>query len=359
MTLRTIATMLASALVACCAGCSSDSEGRPSATDTDAGADAPSETAVDAEQEADAEPDAASSCLTVNGTVFAIDTIYFGDMDWDGNLDSNAWMLFGQNIDGDESTASSTGLCQPAGGATAADVYPDGDDGLDNAFGKSVLPLLGAVSADFTDRVNGSIINGSFTWLLKVDPLGTNESPVTTMVYAADSRTSPPSFDGSDCWPVAPASLEDPSDFDSANVLFDDGEITASRLSTGSPGDLELSLPISGTILHLTAHHAQIVVELEDDSNVPSRGVISGVLDTEEFLEEARDVLGFLDPTMCSGPTFETMATAIRRASDIMKDGTQDPASTCDGISVGIGFTMGQAGFSGLGSATPAVDPCP
>lgn len=360
MTLRSIATVLAGAAVALCAGCSSDAEGRPGGgSGSDAGTDAkPSDAESDAKS--DAKPDAASSCLSVEGKVFAVDTLYFGDMDWDGNLDPDAWTLFGRDVDGVQSTATSTGLCQPADGAVAADVYPDGDDGIDNAFGKSVLPLLGTVSTDFTDRVNGSILNGSFTWLLKIDPVATSASPVTTMVYAADSRTSPPAFDGTDCWPVAPASLADPPDFESANVVFDDGAIVANRLSTGSPGDLELSVPISGTVLTLTAHHARIVIELEDDPNVPTRGVISGVLDTEEFIEEARDVLGFLDPTMCAGPAFEAVASAIRKTSDIMKDGTQDPASTCDGISVGIGFTMGRAGFSGLGSATPAgTDPCP
>ena len=50
----------------------------------------------------------------------------------------------------------------------------------------------------------------------------------------------------------------------------------------------------------------------------------------------------------------------IRQASDIMADGTQDPNSVCNGISVGLGFNML---FAGLGDiAPPAPDPplpCP
>jgi len=297
--------------------------------------------------------------LPVEGTVFAVDTIYFGDMDWDGNLDPDAWKIFGADVDGVASTASSSGLCQPAAGAQAADVYPDGEQGIDNAFGKSVLPLLATVSDDFSARVNASITNGAFTWLLKVDPFGPNQSGVTTMVYAGDSRVQPPRFDGTDCWPVTPASLLDTSDFESAKVSFPNGEIVSSWLDTKTPGDLVLSVPMSGTVLQLTAHHARILVEFDLDPDVPSRGVISGVLDTDEFIEEARDVLGFQDPTMCSGATFDAVAASIRKTSDIMSDGTQDPSATCDGITIGIGFTLGRAGIEGLGSATPADDPCP
>jgi hypothetical protein len=344
-------------------GCSSGSEDQPGGSwDGDAATDSqPSDAEPDAEADAADAADAASNCLPVTGAVFAVDTLYFGDMDWDGNVDPSAWRLFGSDLDGVDSTAVSTGLCQPAAGALAEDVYPDGEDGVDNAFGRAVLPLLSTVSPDFSERVNGSVATGSFTWLLKIDPYGTqpNQSSVTTKVYAGDSLSAPPRFDGSDCWPVTAASLEDPSDFESAKASFPDGEIVASRLDTGSPDDLQLAVPISGTVLRLTAHHARIAVEFEEDPNVPTRGMISGVVDTDEFIEEARDVLGFLDPTMCSGPTFDMVASSIRKASDIMKNGTQDPSATCNGISVGIGFTMGRAGFSGLGSASPAgSDPC-
>lgn len=339
-------------------GCSSDSGGRPSDSwNGDAATDAqPSDAGPEAQTDA---ADAASNCLPVTGAVFAVDTLYFGDMDWEGNVDPTAWRLFGSDLDGVNSTATSAGLCQPAAGALAEDVYPDGEDGADNAFGKAVLPLLSTVSPDFSERVNGSVATGSFTWLLKLNPFGTqpNQSSVTTKVYAGDSLSAPPRFDGSDCWPVTPASLEGPEDFDSAKVSFPDGEIVASRLDTGSPGDLQLAVPISGTVLRLTAHHARITIDFEEE---PTRGMISGVVDTDEFIEEARDVLGFLDPTMCSGPTFDAVAASIRKASDMMKNGAQDPSATCNGISVGIGFTMGRAGFSGLGSASSGgSDPCP
>jgi hypothetical protein len=50
----------------------------------------------------------------------------------------------------------------------------------------------------------------------------------------------------------------------------------------------------------------------------------------------------------------------IREASDMMQDGTQDPAKECDGISIGLGFEMTRVV---IGTASPPVapppDPCP
>ena len=49
---------------------------------------------------------------------------------------------------------------------------------------------------------------------------------------------------------------------------------------------------------------------------------------------------------------------SIGQASDIMQDGTQDPTKTCDGISIGLGFT---ATIDQVGPTVPAMttpDPC-
>lgn len=342
-------------------GCSSSSGGgsvRPANKDasTDVSTDAPP-----GDDAGDGAVEAGNDCESVDGSIFVADAIYFGEMDWDGKVDDEAWMLFGGDIDGVSSTASSTGLCQPAGGAAAGDVYPDGDGGVDNAFGRSVLPLLLTLSPDFPARVNSSISQGDFAWMLKLDPFGSqpNQSSITIKIYAADSLPAAPAFDGSDCWPVAPTSLSDESDFESANISFPNAKMVSYELTTGT-GEIELAVPLFGTSLRFTANHARIVIQFDTDTATPPRGIISGVLDTDEFIEEARDVLGYLDSSMCSGPSFEAVAASIRRASDIMKDGTQDSGSTCDGISVGLGFTLSSAGYGGLGSAEPPpTDPCP
>ncbi len=346
---------LAGLLVSTVLGCSDDAERRADPS-KDAG-DATDSQSSDGATEAG---EAGAVCVTVNGAVFAVDTLYFGELDWEGYADPSAWMLFGSDVDGVDSTAASTGLCQPAAGATKEDVYPDGDGGVDNAFGKVIVPLLSTVSSDFSARVNDTISAGLYTWLFKVDPFGPAQSSVSTNVYAAGELGRTPLFDGTDCWRVARASVHDPADVDSARISFETGSIVSNRLVTGTPAKFQLMVPIAGTVLRLTAHQAKIAIDFDSQKSGAIRGTMSGVLETEEFIEEARDVLGFLDPEMCDGPSFEYVAASIRKASDIMSDGTQDPSSTCNGISIGIGFTMTKAGISGVDPTMPqSTDPCP
>lgn len=59
---------------------------------------------------------------------------------------------------------------------------------------------------------------------------------------------------------------------------------------------------------------------------------------------------------LCSGSTVEAIKESVRQASDIMKDGTQDPNVECDGISVGLGF---EATRIVVGSVAPAPQPTP
>ncbi len=75
-------------------------------------------------------------------TVLAVNQLLFGD----GN--SGQWKTFGFDIDGLVSTAQSTNLCQLNDLAVASDPYPDGNNGIDNSFGKNLLPLILDVDAD-------------------------------------------------------------------------------------------------------------------------------------------------------------------------------------------------------------------
>jgi hypothetical protein len=87
-----------------------------------------------------------------------------------------------------------------------------------------------------------------------------------------------------------------------------------------------------------------------------SMGTLSGVLDTEKLVAELKKVAGTFDPSLCNSATFDSIATQIRMASDIMLDGTQDPTKVCNAISAGIGF---EAKAARIGAVNPAVTPPP
>ena len=84
------------------------------------------------------------------------------------------------------------------------------------------------------------------------------------------------------------------------------------------------------------------------------------MLDTEELIAAFGQSAGALDATLCDSTALASVVQQLRAASDIMKDGTNgDPSKTCDGISVGIGFSAQSVKLTGRAAPAPAApDPC-
>jgi len=128
---------------------------------------------------------------------------------------------------------------------------------------------------------------------------------------------------------------------------------------SGSYGDLSLSLSVAGYALTLGIGKAIISMELDPSRNSASKGVIAGVLETEALVQEIKKVAGGFSKEFCSGTTVESLLDQLRGASDIMKDGTQSPGATCDGIAIGLGFEAKPIMLGTIAEATPPQpDPC-
>ena len=83
------------------------------------------------------------------------------------------------------------------------------------------------------------------------------------------------------------------------------------------------------------------------------------MVDTEAFIVELKKAAGRIDPGLCTGSTFDSIANQIRQASDILTDGTQDPNKTCNGISFGMGFKATAVNFGKVAAKQPEPeDPC-
>jgi hypothetical protein len=84
-------------------------------------------------------------------------------------------------------------------------------------------------------------------------------------------------------------------------------------------------------------------------------------MNTEEFVQEIAKIAQAFDSSFCdpNSPTLQSILNQIRQASDIMQDGTQDPTKECDGISIGLGFTMKSAQLGAVAPPPPPPpDPC-
>ncbi len=300
-----------------------------------------------------------------DGVVLAVHKLFLGDTDRSGSPSPTAWKQFGYNLDGKISKKTSTDLCKPNKGAAPSSIYPDGNGGIDNAFGKLLLPIITGLAQDAAQQVNENIQDGTFTIMTSVEKLGSGKDYVDlhTRLYVggdyAEAMQKAPAWDGSDEWPVVPELLDDPNDITSSKIQFPKSYVADNTWVSGTPGNLDLALSVAGFTLTLTISKAVITMEMNEGHTSASNGVIAGVLNVEVLIEELRKVAGSFDPGLCTGTTFDSLADQIRQASDILADGTQDPTKTCDAISIGLGFESKLVKLGAVGEeAEPAEDPC-
>jgi hypothetical protein len=104
---------------------------------------------------------------------------------------------------------------------------------------------------------------------------------------------------------------------------------------------LPLELVLAGQPWTITVHDARLTLDVHDRARGRD-GTIAGIVWPEELVTAFQPVLGTLDPMLCGldsrlGAVF---ADFIRKSADILVDGTQDPTRVCDGISIGLGFSV-------------------
>lgn len=305
--------------------------------------------------EAPANPTAPSG----SAVTFAVSKIYLGDTTRDGTPDSKAWQGYGYNLDGIISTKNGTNHCTPQMGANPSSVKTDGPGGVDNSFGANLLGIILGVAPTAGDDINQSVADGDFTIMIHNEALGTeaNQGPIKAALYGGAKLEGGPAFDGSDVWPVTPELLNN-GDINDPKVKFENAFVTDGTWVSGSSATVTLNIAIQGFELNLVITNAVITANVSDQSNVTG-GVIAGVLDTEGLIEELRKVAGALDASLCSGTTFDSIAQQIRAASDIMANGTNGAGSTCDGISIGLGFDAKPVSLGAVAAPSePGEDPC-
>lgn len=330
----------AGALVLSTAACGSDDGG--SSTPTSSGRTPP------------AVPDAPVS--NTPARTFAVNQLFLGETDRGGASNREAWRDYGFDLDGLTTTKTSTNVCSRVGGADSSK-QEDGAEGIDNAFGRTILGFLTGLVASPSRTVNDGIANGEFTVLLSVSGLDDTPNQTATglsgeiLIGGTFPEGTRPNFsDPTLDWPYR----ADP------RVPVTGAYINNGTFVNGTGGArVRLSLFIQGVSLSLNINKAFITFQHQPPNDL-TNGTIAGVIATEELVTGIEAVAGRISPDFCGGATLEQVKNTIRQASDILIDGSNREGVACDGISVGLGFTAKRVGDPKTVAAEepPPVDPC-
>jgi hypothetical protein len=294
-------------------------------------------------------PPGPSGQPTVSNNVetFAVQSLLLGEADRSGAPSNTAWKSYGYNLDGKVSTKDSTDVCTLHTGAPKTN-QADGNNGIDNAFGAVILPIIETAASLPTPSttISGAITKGDFTIQIQVTGLDDTATQTNTglkgQLFASGAYDNgTPTFDSTTDWPVSGLLLNDPTNIASGSKIafnsayVSNGTFVSGDLTTGGI-TVTISLVFQGVPLALSVNHAVITFDHTDAADA-ANGTIAGVIDTEQLISGLQSVAGRISASLC-GSAFNGIADQIRQASDIIKDGSNAAGAQCDGISIGLGF---------------------
>lgn len=298
---------------------------------------------------------------------FAIQRIYLGEASRTGAASDTAWKQFGYNLDGKVTAGTSTDVCTRAKGSPSSN-QADGTDGIDNAFGAVILPLIRSAASQLEPSKTASLAYQNGTMTTEISITGLDGSPSQTATglggglfpalgYSGDGPAVPfPGFAPTTDWPVRVEGLQDGATIaGGAKASLAGSWIASGIFVSGGPSlDVTVSYPLGALSVPLVLHHAIVTLDTH------GRGTFAGIADTEEFIVAMRKVAGAISTSLC-GLQFDGIAQQIRQAADIMKDGTNVAGTSCNGFSVGIGFDAAPIANPTKVAKNPlptAPDPC-
>lgn len=275
---------------------------------------------------------------------FAMQTLQLGGDD--------AWKTIGYNLDGKVSTKTATDVCKPK----IPGIMADGKDGIDNSFGQNLISLLNTAlgsssGGNVEASVNKTVAEGNFTLLFQAKGLpadGASATGLSGQVFAGAPFGKTPSFSKADDWPVR-KDLTEGGDPTQSKIKFTNSYVNKGVFVSGDPNTINLTLSVSGVGLSLNIQRAIVTWKTSGAGLV--EGVVSGIISADDVVKQIKELAPKISSQACNGAADKTIET-VGNYADILLDGTTDGSRTCDGISIGIGFTAKE-----IMNPTKAVDP--
>jgi hypothetical protein len=305
-----------------------------------------------------ARPAIDAGAATANVRWFAFDSIRVG------SANSCAWAAFGLDLDHRQTGATSADAetCKRSPQAPA-EVATDGPGGVDDSFGSHVLVGLRAFSSCLGDEAP----DATYTLLLRVDASSDVDAVgITGALFLGRDLGHVPHRDAGDRWLVDPASLGARASLSEPVVRFPDGYVRdgiwVSGVASGQallplfPGHSgSACVPERAREIDVPISSPRIVARLDG-----SGGVLAGVVPVAGLSSALAPVLASFG--LCPGSgTYNGLLDTLTLWADVSAGAPdfQDPSSTCDAISLGVGFTMRPAGEPAGVSTSTSTAPVP
>jgi hypothetical protein len=269
---------------------------------------------------------------------------------------NNGWRKLGYDLDKKVSASGATDICKPRPGSDKK-VHADGDQGIDNAFGQFIVPQLTNIPnvTDLQGSVNTAFTSGQFGVLFQIKGL-VDTLPAATglsgQIFAGLELGSAPKFDGTDKYRVNKSLLTGGTVESGSKIKFSNSYIADGQFVSGDPSTVTLSLTLVGISLSIDIINAVVTWDVKSKS-----GMIAGIIAADKLGEEIKRVVPRIPQLACNttiANTVESIVATIVSNADIPVSGSPNPSSTCDGISVGLGFTLGE-----VANPTEAADSTP
>jgi hypothetical protein len=298
-----------------------------------------------------AEPPPRPSTPEATGAVtplaYAIRSVDFGD--------TIAWQELGFDVDGKDTTATSTDVCQLFAGAPPS-AQDDGSCGIDDSFGNNLLRVWDVLGdgGGLSSFVTSSILAGGATDLLVLDR--SNAASPSAVLYNGAALGHPPRWDGTDVWPIdatsvaagGGAQLAFPNGYVNGGVWVGEPPSSAGAFTMGP-------FPKSTAAFHVPVAQVQILLFLSDNGDV--HGLFSGVIPASAFADAVELYAQANTEALCESG-YPSALYQLLQSADILLDGTQNPKMPCDGISVGFAFSASPVVLGAVEAAPEMGNPC-
>lgn len=277
-----------------------------------------------------------------------------------GLSSTTAWREIGLDLDNRCTTAES----EPEELECATRIrsgHPDGEAGVDNQFGASLLPAIADYDEDLLLDYNQSFRRGLYGLVFSVSGWNRemDDDAVQVAVLEATSGVGPtggfPEFLGDDVWTISQDSLVG-RDIERP-LCSGSGWVTGGVVVGQLPSRCGFRITSENEhTVQVVLSRATVVIDIDEGSATFGQGSVAGRWRTADFINSFE----YIGEGFCADAAGPVISAALNSAADVVSEGAADPMLACDAISFGASFAVGPAAIAAtIGPSFTPRDWCP